>query len=90
MLEAFSDVETALSAISDNRRETDRCGELVASYNGIVRMAHALYRNGMVDYLDVIDAERTLYRAQMQLVDLVAGQYINYVALCKALGGGWR
>ncbi len=90
VLEAFSDVETALSAISDNRRETDRCGELVASYNGIVRMAHALYRNGMVDYLDVIDAERTLYRAQMQLVDLVAGQYINYVALCKALGGGWR
>lgn len=90
VLEAFSDVETALSAISDNRRETDRCGELVASYNDIVRMAHALYRNGMVDYLDVIDAERTLYRAQMQLVDLVAGQYINYVALCKALGGGWQ
>lgn len=90
VLGAFSEVETALSAIADNRLETDRCGELVASYEGIVRMAHALYRNGMVDYLDVIDAERTLYQARMQLVDLVAGQYVNYVTLCKALGGGWR
>lgn len=90
VLAAFSEVETALSAIADNRLEADRCGALVASYEGIVRMAHALYRNGMADYLDVIDAERTLYQARMQLVDLVAGQYINYVTLCKALGGGWR
>ena len=43
----------------------------------------------MADYLDVIDAERTLYTAQMTLVGLLATQYINYTPLCKALGGGW-
>lgn len=90
VLTAFSEVETALSAIAANRRQAERYGELVASYDDIVRMAHALYRNGMVGYLDVMDAERTLYQSQMQLVDLLAGQYINYVSLCKALGGGWR
>lgn len=90
VLTAFSEVEKALSAIETDRLQTERYGELVASYGEIVRMAHALYRNGMVDYLDVMDAERTLYQSQMQLVDLVAGEYINYVALCKALGGGWR
>ena len=38
----------------------------------------------------MIDAERSLYQSQMQLASLVAQQYINYVALCKALGGGWE
>lgn len=90
LLTAFSEVEKALSQISSNREQIDRYGELVASYRQIVTMAHALYRNGMVDYLDVIDAERTLYSSQMQYVNLVAQQYINYVSLCKALGGGWR
>ena len=38
---------------------------------------------------DVIDAQRSLYQSQMEFVNLVAQQYINYVNLCKALGGGW-
>ena len=37
----------------------------------------------------MIDAQRSLYQSQMGLVNLVAQQYINYVNLCKALGGGW-
>ncbi|MBQ2728484.1 MAG: efflux transporter outer membrane subunit [Alistipes sp.] len=90
LLTAFSEVEKALSQISSNREQIDRYGKLVDSYRQIVTMAHALYRNGMVDYLDVIDAERTLYSSQMQYVNLVAQQYINYVSLCKALGGGWQ
>lgn len=90
VLAAFSDVETRLTQISANREQTDRMRKLVASYQEIVMMAQALYRSGMVDYLDVMDAERTLYTSQMQLVNLVAQQYLNYVSLCKALGGGWR
>lgn len=90
ILAAFSDVEQALTRIVANREEEERYTQLVDSYREIVTMAHALYRNGMVDYLDVIDAERTLYGAQMQLVNLVTQQYINYVLLCKALGGGWQ
>lgn len=90
VLAAFSDVEQALTQISANREQVEYMSDLVESYRKIVMMAHALYRSGMVNYLDVIDAERTLYSSQMQLVDLVAQQYINYVSLCKALGGGWR
>lgn len=90
VIEAFTDVETCFSAITANREETSRLRALVETYQEIVRMAQALYRSGMVDFLDVIDAERTLYTSQMQLVNLVAQQYINYVSLCKALGGGWQ
>lgn len=89
ILEAFADVEQTLSTIAATELETERNTELVISYRSILEMAYALYRNGMADYLDVIDAERTLYTAQMTLVGLLATQYINYTTLCKALGGGW-
>lgn len=52
-------------------------------------MTQALYRSGLSDYLDVIDAERSLYQSQMELVNIAAQQYINYVNLCKALAAGW-
>lgn len=89
VIEAFSEVEKALVAITTYRRQTARYGELVMANDRIATMTQALYRNGMSDYLDVIDAERSLYQSQMQFVDLVAQQYINYVNLFKALGGGW-
>ena len=89
VLTAFSDVEQALVAIATYRRQTERYGELVLANDRIAAMTQALYRSGLSDYLDVIDAQRSLYQSQMEFVNLVAQQYINYVNLCKALGGGW-
>ncbi len=43
----------------------------------------------MSDYLDVIDAERSWYESELGLVELTAEQYIGYISLFKALGGGW-
>lgn len=90
VLTALSDVETALVAIDTYRRQASRYSELVNANERIATMTQALYRSGFSDYLAVIDAQRELYASQMQLVNLIAQQYINYVNLCKALGGGWR
>ena len=79
----------ALVAIATYRTQTERSCELVVSNDRIATMTQALYRSGLSDYLDVIDAERSLYQSQMELVNIAAQQYINYVNLCKALGGGW-
>ena len=86
--EALNDVEGALVAITTSREELLRYAGLVKSYRNITIMTYALYRNGLSGYLDVIDAERSLYSSQMQFENLVAQQYINYINLCKALGGG--
>lgn len=88
-IEALSDVEGALVAITSSREELLRYAGLVKSYRNIAIMTYALYRNGLSGYLDVIDAERSLYTSQMQFENLVAQQYINYINLCKALGGGY-
>jgi multidrug efflux system outer membrane protein len=88
-IEALSDVESALVAITSSREELLRYAGLVKSYRNIAIKTYALYRNGLSGYLDVIDAERSLYSSQMQFENLVAQQYINYINLCKALGGGY-
>lgn len=88
-IEAVSDVESALVSIAAYRDETVRYRQLVESNMRVAILTSALYDNGLSAYLDVIDAERTLYDSQMQYSNIVAQQYINYVNLCKALGGGW-
>ena len=87
-LTALSDVDTALVAISTYREQLERYHLLVAANEQINRLTNQLYLNGLSAYLDVIDAERTLYNSQMEYSNLIATQYINYVNLCKALGGG--
>jgi outer membrane protein TolC len=54
-----------------------------------VALAHDRYRSGLVDFLDVLEAERTLYAAQTELArgERAVGQ--DLVRLYKALGGGW-
>lgn len=89
ILQAFADVSEALSQISTYRREVERYGAMLESDQRVYELAKALYRSGMNSYTDLIDAERTLYDSQMSYAEVRAQQYIAYVALFKALGGGW-
>ncbi len=90
VLEAFADVEQALTTVRTYRTQLERVERLAEANERIAVMARALFRSGMTDYLDVIDAERNLYDSQKQLADLTTQQYVAYVGLCKALGGGFR
>ena len=47
------------------------------------------YRNGAASYLEVLDAQRSLFLAQLATVQVQAQQVQNGVLLYKALGGGW-
>ena len=87
-IEALADVENALANITSSRQELDQYNSLVNSYYNIAQTSYALYINGLSNYLDVIDAERSLYTSQMERANLVAQQYINLINLYKALGGG--
>jgi multidrug efflux system outer membrane protein len=40
--------------------------------------------------LDVISTEQTWYESQLQMVNILAQQYINYANLVMALGDGWQ
>jgi multidrug efflux system outer membrane protein len=46
-------------------------------------------QNGISSYLEVLDAQRTLFVAQQSLIQAELTQQTNLVSLYKALGGGW-
>ena len=52
------------------------------------RLADLRYRNGVSSYLDVLDAQRSLFATQQALAQTRLAQQQNQVALYKALGGG--
>ncbi|MFZ2824318.1 efflux transporter outer membrane subunit [Hydrogenophaga sp.] len=53
------------------------------------RLADLRYRNGVASYLDVLDAQRSLFATQQALAQTKLAQQQSQVALYKALGGGW-
>jgi NodT family efflux transporter outer membrane factor (OMF) lipoprotein len=86
---ALEEVENALTAWI---REGERHGSLeeeVAADRRAVELAEDLYRKGLASFLDVLEAQRSLYGAQLQLADSEAARSVDLVALYKALGGGW-
>jgi multidrug efflux system outer membrane protein len=90
VLVACRDVEDALSDLSGLTDETASFRGAVSASEEYLRRATAQYRNGLVDYLVVIDAERTLLTNQHSLAQTVNQQTSASIHLIKALGGGWR
>ncbi|MEO8280447.1 MAG: efflux transporter outer membrane subunit [Ideonella sp.] len=54
-----------------------------------MKLADLRYSNGISSYLDILDAQRSLFAAQQALVQIRLVQLQNRVGLYKALGGGW-
>ncbi|WP_232072576.1 efflux transporter outer membrane subunit [Paraburkholderia pallida] len=89
VLAALQDVENASVTLS---RETERAEGLqhaADSYSEASTIANALYRSGSTSYLDLLIAERALFAAQDALIQSRVRIATDYIALNKALGGGW-
>lgn len=89
VLTAINDVEQSLVAVNTYGREVDQCREMVASSQRASTLTAELYRSGSASYLDVLDADRTLFAAQLQYIETMDNQIASYITLYKALGGGW-
>jgi multidrug efflux system outer membrane protein len=90
ILSALEEVESALVAIATYRTQAEEYAQYVKANGRIAQLTEALYSMGMYDYLDVISTEQTWYESQLQMVNIVAQQYINYANLVMALGDGWQ
>jgi multidrug efflux system outer membrane protein len=55
-----------------------------------LRLGELRYRNGVASFLDVLDAQRSLFATQQSLALSQLALQQNQVALYKALGGGWK
>ncbi|MDQ0503561.1 efflux transporter outer membrane subunit [Xanthobacter agilis] len=89
ILTALEDVENAAVALNQERAKAGKLAQSAAAYRDATRLARALYQNGSTSFLEVLDAERSLYSAEDSLLVSQAAIATDYVALNKALGGGW-
>jgi multidrug efflux system outer membrane protein len=89
VLIAYGDVEDALTDLHAITEEVDRMRAAVASSQEYLKTARVQYKQGLVAYLIVIDAERTLLTNQLTLSQDINFQMSASIHLIQALGGGW-
>ena len=87
---AFRDVADALAGRANFGEQVDAQTRAVAADRVRMRLAQLRYDNGVASYLDLLDAQRTLFADQQVLVQARLAQLQNQVLLYKALGGGWN
>ena len=90
VLVAYGDVEDALSDVHAFADEVGTLRATVSASAEYRRLAEVQFKQGLVDYLTVIDAERTLLANQLLLAQTVNLQMTASIHVIKALGGGWN
>lgn len=88
-------IQVAFREVADALANYGTLGEQLAAQQALVnssaesyRLSHARYLGGVESYLAVLDAQRSLYASQQNLVTLRFSRLANLVTLYKVLGGG--
>ncbi|TIW49553.1 MAG: efflux transporter outer membrane subunit, partial [Mesorhizobium sp.] len=89
VLTALEDVENAIVSLRQERSRNSKLASSAKSYGDAARIARTLYKSGETSLLDVLDAERSLYDVEDDLLQSRIAIATDYIALNKALGGGW-
>ncbi len=87
---AFREVADALALRHTLAQRLDAQQSLARSTSRSFELSQALFNSGGGNgYLEVLDAQRSLYAAQQSLIGLQLEEQVNRLELFKALGGGW-
>jgi multidrug efflux system outer membrane protein len=90
ILQAFRDVSDAL--VEARKRLEFRVEQevLVRATEDTTRLANIRYRGGVSSYLEVLDSERQMFDAAINLVRAYRDERLAVVRLYKSVGGGWQ
>jgi len=86
---AFRETEDALINISTLEKELVFVENQLNSSTNATMLAKARYDGGVTSYLEVLEAERTLFEIELYHSELLQRRLTAYTGLYKALGGGW-
>jgi len=86
---AFRDVENALIASQKSREALLAQKERVDSMREYARLANLRYDNGYSGYLEVLDAERGLFAAELDYTQAKSETFFALVNIYASMGGGW-
>jgi len=86
---AFADVDNALVAAVKVKQQLAAQERLVAALADYARLARLQFTGGYTSYTTVLQAEQTLFPAQLQLASLRATVFTSAANTYKSMGGGW-
>ena len=90
VLKAAQEVEDAMVAFLRSQDEVKFLSESVQAATRSVDLSMIQYREGMVDYQRVLDTQRFQSQEQDLLTETKGSVVLNFIAMFKALGGGWQ
>ena len=86
---AFQDVDDALISVQKSREQLVVQGRQVDALATYAHLARLRFEGGYTSYIEVLDAERSLFNAQLSYTQTNAAVFSSLVSLYKAMGGGW-
>jgi outer membrane protein, multidrug efflux system len=87
VLSAFQEVEDALANLKWQRQALTELEAAIQEAQTTHTVALERYRQGLVTYLEVVEAERILLETQLATIGIMGAQYLSSVDLIKASGG---
>ncbi len=87
---AFRDTDNALIATTETRKLVTARQQQVGTLKTYANLSSMQFNYGYTDYLTVLNAEDSLFKAQLNLAQSQADRALSQVSLYMALGGGWE
>lgn len=89
VLEVFREVNDAVTSYTFAREKVTQMNNLKEASRKYVELTLFQYQNGVINYIDVLDAQRSYFNAEIDYSNSVRDEFLAIVDLYKALGGGW-
>ena len=89
VINAFREVEDALIDVQTYKEQLESLTRQYLAAKNAEKLSRMRYDLGVTSYLEVLESERTLFNAELQLSEIRQSTFNSYIRLYKALGGGW-
>jgi multidrug efflux system outer membrane protein len=86
---AFREVDDSLIDQKQTKEQLEALGRRTGALREYARLAQVRFDNGYTSYLEVLDANRNLFDAELNYTQTKAALFRSFVNLYKAMGGGW-
>jgi len=90
VLEAFQEVNNAIVSSRKVKEIRRSRASLLDAADNYMHMAQLQYINGIINYIDVLDAQRGLFDARIGFNNAILDEQLAIIYLYKALGGGYK
>lgn len=90
ILNAYLEVSTQLSKISNLEKSYDRKSKQVDALTRSIDISNDLFRNARADYLEVLMTQRDALESKLELIETKQQQFNAVINIYRGLGGGWK